>query len=184
MIKLSNNKFLKEIHQRNPIIFNYIYKKYKDKIYTFLIIKTNGNTQIADEIICDTFHSAIESAPKLKNTSNIQSWLLQIASRRLSDYLRNKYKEKKYFESIDNNEKELISDFCIIDKIHEKEKGFMINTAYNNLNDKYREIIKLKYIEKLRVKDIAKLMGSNTAMVNSLLARARVSLKKSLHRLL
>ena len=175
MNTISNYYYLEQIQQRNPIIFNKIYREYKDKIYTFLLLKTNGNIQIAEEIICDTFHSAIESAPKLKNLNNIQAWLMQIATRRLNDYLRKKYTEKKYFKNIEM-ENIICNDF-IDDSIQKEYEKIIINKVYNDLKYKYKELLKLKYIEKLSIKEISKLLGFNISKTNSLLSRARKSFK-------
>ncbi len=173
------------LKKRDPVIFNKIYKEYKDKIFTFLIIKTKGNKEIAEEIICDTFHSAIESAPNLKNSNNIQAWLFQIASRRLCDHLRKKYKEKKYLgEMGEMNEENLLSNDNLAEDIQTKQEALMLNEALNRLNNKYKEIIKLKYIDNLSLKDICSQMGTSIATVNSLLERARTSLRKEFKKIL
>lgn len=166
---------MEQLKQRNPLIFTRLYHEYKDKIFTFLIIKTNGNTEIAEEVICDTFHSAIESAPKLKNSKNIKAWLFQIASRRLDDYYRKIYREKRYFNEFDDK---LTYDDNFAEDIQSKQEALMLNNAFNSLKDKYKEMIRLKYIQNLSIKEISKHTGSSIATVNSLLERARLSLKK------
>ena len=62
--------FLK-IRARDPKIFSKLYKEYKTNIYNYIIIKVNGNKDIADDIFSDTFHSAFVSAPKLKNVNSL-----------------------------------------------------------------------------------------------------------------
>ena len=180
-IIILSDEDLQKIQQRDPLVFNKIYKEFKDKVWTFLIIKTNGNEEITEEIFCDTFHSAIESAPNLKNTKNIQAWLLQIASRRLNDFFRKKYREKKYIEDIEDKE------ISINDPIHEdiesKQEIMLINMAMNKLKDNHKEILKLKYIEKKSQKEISSMLNITSDAVNSLLSRARLSLKKEFEKI-
>ena len=122
MNAISNLYYLEQIKQKNPVFISKIYHENKDKLFTFLLRKANGNRQIAEEVLSDTFESAIENAPKLKNSNNIQGWLFQIANRRLNDYFRKSYREKKYITSIDDSE--LYHDEKHIDENFNKTGSF------------------------------------------------------------
>jgi RNA polymerase sigma-70 factor (ECF subfamily) len=170
---------IKQLKQKNPIAFARLYREYKDKIINFILIKTGGNINIAEEVSCETFHSALKSAPTLKNTDNLNNWLLKIASRRLNDHFKKLYREKKYHCSYDDL-KLTASDFCIHTHYLLKQKSHHINEAIDNLNERYKTVIRLKYIEKKAIKDIAFIMNKSTTSINSILERARASLKKKI----
>jgi len=165
---------LKKIKKRDPHLFDKVYTEYKNKIFTFLVIKTNGDKDIAEEVLCETFHSAIISAPNIKDLNSIGSWLVKIASRRLNDHFRKKYREKKYAEKVGVNE--VVND-DLADELHKKEEILLVKTAMNGLKEKYRKILKLKYIEQKTQKEIAGILNLSDAVVNSLLQRARESLR-------
>ena len=62
---------LEKIRKRDSTIFEKLYKLYKDKIFQYIYIKTNKNIQMTEDIMSETFYSAILSAPKLKSTKNM-----------------------------------------------------------------------------------------------------------------
>jgi len=166
-----------KIQSRDPDIFEKIYKEYKTKIYNYLFIKANYNKVLADELFSDTFHSALLSAPKLKNTENVQSWLISIANRRFIDRLRSSYKNNYVINShsMDNME---YSDTG--NEIKNNDKVILTKLALNNIKGKYKEILTLKYIENRSQEEIAGMMNKSVPSVQSTLFRARESLKKEL----
>ncbi|MCK4796183.1 MAG: sigma-70 family RNA polymerase sigma factor, partial [Spirochaetes bacterium] len=145
IIMIWTDEDILRIRNRDPNTFEKIYTYYKDKVYNYLIIKTNNNHDITEDIFSETFHSALMSAPKLKNTKNILGWLLQIANRRFNDHLRVKYREQKYINIV-QKEDCVVKD--TVEKLHDKEKFLLLDTAINNLKQEYSQILKMKYIEK------------------------------------
>ena len=99
---------LERLKLRDPIVFKKVYNRYKDKVYKFLLIKTKGNIDFTNDVFSTTFQSALESAPKMINTNNLLSWLLQIAHRRMADQLRKAYTEDKFLGKLyeENDEKD------------------------------------------------------------------------------
>ncbi|MCG8570342.1 MAG: RNA polymerase sigma factor [Spirochaetes bacterium] len=168
---------LKKIKKRDPIIFQKIYEEYGKKIYNYLLIKTNGDQDAAEELSAETFYSVLKSAPKLKKIKGLQAWIFQIASRRFNDHLRKKYKEKIIIEK-SNGQQTLSNDH--LDDLMLKEKILMLNMALENLNDQYKKVIKLKYIEHKSQKEIAQIINKSVVAVESLLFKARKKLKTEL----
>jgi RNA polymerase sigma-70 factor (ECF subfamily) len=176
-LKKTDKINLKKINQRDSAELEKLYHMYKRKIYNYLLIKTNGNIDTANEILCETFCSVLESAPKLKNTKNINSWLMQIACRRLNDYLRKNYRNKKYYkyfypETYDENN--------IIEELETKKQILLVNNAIENIKPDYKKILKLKYIEKKSLKEISKLQKKSISSITSTITRARKEIKKQL----
>jgi len=168
---------LAKINLRDPEVFKRIYLKYSKKIYNYLMLKTGGNKDIAEEIFCRTFHSALESAPKLKNTDNILGWLMQIASRRFSDFLRNQYKEEKYLHKI---YEEKISEIEPVNDMITREEILMFNMAIDKIPELSKRALILKYLENKSQKEISVILNKSEKAVESLLSRSKKLLKKEL----
>ena len=166
---------LEKLKNKDPLKLEQFYKEYKDKVFNFLLIKTSGNQEIVEEVFSDTFHSAILNISKLQNVKNIQGWIIQIASRRLSDYFRKMYREKKYLEKIKTAHHEEKNP--VEDTIEKKQEALMVDMAMNNLKDTYKEVIQLKYIEKKSLNEISEKLGKTVSSINNLLLRARVELR-------
>ena len=175
---------LDKIRNRDPVIFEKLYKTYKDKIFQYIYIKTKKNLQMTEDIMSETFYSAILSAPKLKSTKNLFSWFLQIANRRYYDQARKYYSEKKYIEQLPNTEINDNKNENLNGKLIKEERLLMTQIAIETLNPLYQKILKLKYIENKSQKDISKILNKSINSVESILFRARKSLKKKLEELL
>lgn len=169
-----------KIKARDPEIFSRIYKEYKENIFNYLIIKVNGNKDIAEDIFSDTFHSAFLSAPKLKKINSLQSWLLQIANRRFYDYLRKNYRDKKHIETLDDNE--IVANDDFIQSLEIKEKVNAIRIALENIKPHYNKVLILRYEEYKSHKDIAKEMNKSESAIQNLIFKAKNALKKELEK--
>jgi RNA polymerase sigma-70 factor (ECF subfamily) len=172
-IFLSDKEFIL-LKSRNTQVFEKVYRNMKDIVFNFLIIKTNGDYTSTEEIFSDTFHSALISAPGLKSSKNIQSWLLQIASRRFIDYIRKKYREKKYKDMMQRSHS---NPGDIHEELHKKEKILLMNMALKNIKTDYSTVLREKYIEDKSIKEIASTLGKSDKAIESLLTRAKKALK-------
>ena len=168
------------IRNRDPQIFKKIYNEYRKNIYNFLIIKTRGNEEIAEDVFCETISSALDSAPKLKNCNNILGWLICIASRRLNDYFRKYYQEKKHLDKMVG---EITFNDEIIEEMHIQQKEFLLNSAMESIPVQYKQVLLLKYIEEKSQKEIAKLINNTVSSVENLLFKARKALKREISKI-
>jgi RNA polymerase sigma factor (sigma-70 family) len=171
--------FQENVDLSDPKYFEKIYNEHKVKIYNFLIVKVNGDTHLAQDLLSDTIYSALLSSTRIKDKNKIQNWLIQIANRRFYDYLRKKYREKEIIDEKIND-----TEFNPVNaEPEENEKIVMLKTAMENLKPKYKEIIKLKFIENRTQKEIADLLKINRISAESLIFRARDALKKEVKKL-
>lgn len=67
-----------------------IYEGYSKTIYKYLLTLTN-NVEIAEELLQETFYSAVKNINKFRGDSNIKNWLYKIAKNKYIDY----YKKNK-----------------------------------------------------------------------------------------
>ena len=80
--------------------FTPLYEKYFQKIYSFALMKTDGNVQLAEDTTATTFMKAFENINKFsaeKEWSSFAAWLYNIAYHSLLDNLK-----RKEPDSIDN----------------------------------------------------------------------------------
>ena len=73
-----------------------IYKKYSQKIYKYLYGLTN-DTELAQELMQETFYSAIKGIHTFNGNSKISVWLYEIAKNKWKNYLRENSKRKSAF---------------------------------------------------------------------------------------
>ncbi|MBN2547213.1 MAG: RNA polymerase sigma factor [Spirochaetes bacterium] len=174
----TDNEFEK-IRLRDPEAFEKMYNEYKLKLYNFIILKVNGDADVAEEILSDTVYSALISAPSIKSKDKVLSWLFRIANRRFCDYLRKKYRDKKIKQSLEKER----NDFVEENEENNDEKIVMMKSAMENLKPVYKELIKMKYIEDKSQREIAEHFNKSRISVESMIFRAKEALKKEIKKI-
>ncbi|MBN1523891.1 MAG: RNA polymerase sigma factor [Spirochaetales bacterium] len=166
---------------RDNGVLEQVFHEYNERLFNYLVIKVNGDTHLAEELLSDTFHSIIVSAPKLKDSKRLYSWMLTIADRRFMDMLRKKYRRRKH--ETEAELEQAAGNVHIEKEYEENEKVIMMQTAMEQLKPVYREILTFKYFDNLPQTEIAKKTGKTESSVESLLFRARNALKKQLEKI-
>ena len=152
------------------------YDRYADAIFRFCIIRT-GNREAARDIMQETFAHAWEHAAEGKPVSNMRAFLYRIAANLIVDRVR-----KHQPLSLDT----LMDDEHFTPPVFEGKSpqdaamiGEMIR-AINQLDEKYRTPIVLRYIEGMDVKDIARVIDESENTVSVHLHRAIDKLRELL----
>ena len=154
-----------------------IIRDYKDGLILYLT-SIVGNVQTAEELAEDTFVLIGTKKPKDKGKGSFKTWLYTIGRNVAIDYLR---KHSKHIEvSIDDND-DLISDEDAVEAEYiKKEQKITVHKAMRKLAPEYQQVLWLIYFEELSNKETAKIMKKSVRSVESLLYRARKSLKSQL----
>lgn len=74
-----------------------IYEEYKQDVFVYLVSLTN-DTSLSEDLVSETFLSAIKSIHRFKGESSIKTWLFSIARNKWYEYLR----KEKSTTSLDN----------------------------------------------------------------------------------
>ncbi|MFF2889179.1 RNA polymerase sigma factor [Paenibacillus sp. NPDC057967] len=64
-----------------------LYREYKQDVYHYLLSLTN-NPSLADDLLSETFISAIKSIHRFKGQSSLKTWLCSIARHKWLDHLK------------------------------------------------------------------------------------------------
>ena len=64
-----------------------IYEEYKQDVFVYLVSLTN-DTSLSEDLVSETFLSAIKSIHRFKGQSSIKTWLFSIARNKWYEYLR------------------------------------------------------------------------------------------------
>lgn len=69
------------------ITIQYLFQKYKNDVYSYLISLTHDKT-LSEDLTSETFLGAIKSLPRYKGKSDIKTWLFSIARFKWYEHLR------------------------------------------------------------------------------------------------
>ncbi len=154
-----------------------IIRDYKDGLILYLT-SIVGNIQTAEDLTEDTFVLLGTKKPKDKGKGSFKTWLYTIGRNVAIDYIR---KQKKHIEVAIDDTIELISDEEEIETAYiKKEQRIAVHKAMRKLKSEYQQVLWLIYFEDLSNKDVAKIMKKSVSNIETLVSRARKSLKKQL----
>lgn len=121
------------------------------------------NTEDALDIVQESIYKAFASINSLKKCSSMNSWFCRIVVNTLLDFLR---KQKKLVFS--DNE-----DFISQDTEEMNiNPNIDLHNALDNLPDKYRKVIVLRFFEDLKIREIAEILSENTNTIKTRLYKS------------
>ncbi|WP_295084709.1 RNA polymerase sigma factor [Ruminococcus sp.] len=161
-----------DVHGLDEIII-----EYSDGLILYLT-SIVGKIQTAEELAEDTFVLLGTKKPGYKGKSSFKTWLYAIGRNIAIDYIR-KYSRKACI-SIEETP-EMIDDETAVEEAYiKKEQQIIIHKAMRKLKPKYQQVLWLIYFEGFSNKEAAKIMKKSLRSLESMLYRARKSLKSQL----
>jgi len=156
--------------------FSQIYEQNIEKIYRFVFFKTNSEP-LAQDLTAEGFSRLWAQISKGVEIKNPSGFLYKTVRNLLVDYYRSKKKKPINLDEMDFVEDEGLN---IEDAIYKNDELNKVKVALTSLNDSYRQVISLYYIEQESISDVAKSLGKSEAATRVLLHRGIKKLKKHL----
>ncbi|MEN8253608.1 MAG: RNA polymerase sigma factor [Patescibacteria group bacterium] len=137
-----------------------------------LVLSKVSNLKDADEIVQDTFLNCLKHLPVFRGDSSIWTWMCRITYHEIADYYRKKY-AKKVIRTLP------IGDMILAAPISDShETSEKMRLVFGKMNNSAVELLKMKYIDKKKVKEIALELNKSAKAVESDLFRARIIFRR------
>ena len=169
--------------------FNDIVNSNKSRVFN-TAISFLQNREDAEDITQDVFIEVYHSLEKFKQQSSISTWIYRITVNKSLDFLRKKNRRKEYGFIRNLFYKE--SGEINLDKGHfdhpgvlleKKENARILFAAIELLSENQKTAFILFHVEELSQKEIAEVMGTSPKAVESLIQRAKATLREKLENL-
>ena len=144
-------------------------EKYQNPVFN-LFLRMLKNEGQAKEYTQQTFVKAFEALDRFRFEHRFFSWLYRIAINQALSVLK---KQKRFTGLEDMNE-------IAVHEKHPDDKSELLKRALNNLNEKQRVVIDLKYFSGLSYKEMAETLQLPEKKVKSRLYEARIKIKELL----
>ncbi len=163
--------------------FNTLALKYQTRIAK-LIYRHINDAETTKDLCQEVFLKAFKALPKFKRESAFYSWLYRIAMNCCIDFLRQQSRRKTVaLEELTGGPEELM----LISKspspshlIEMEELGEIISKAVSQLAPKQQRVFRLRYDQKLQIKEIAVLINRSEGTVKTHLHHAHRRLRELL----
>ena len=148
-------------------------------VYGFVFARVGGVPEVAEDLTQATYVEAIRSARTFRGDSTLETWLCAIARRQIAKH----YESERRRERLDRKLRLVATEPAVDDEEVETAEvdGDSLIEALGRLPALHRQVLVLKYLDGLSVESIAGQLDKSRVQVQSLLQRARVSLKRELH---
>lgn len=159
-------------------LFLKLYRQNESAIFGF-IVKLIPNFSIAEDIMQEALVVMWDKFDTFQEGTSFLAWSKQIARYKVMNFIR----KDKAVEVVHFNEH-------LTDKIAEMDDGISCYEMYyeamhrcvDKLKESNKEIVQLRYIKNMKVKDIARIMGSTSNALSKQMARIHCMLRKCIDR--
>lgn len=172
---MEDKELIYKIQHGNKELLEELIKKYYDDIYKFCYYKT-GNALISYDLTQETFLKLIKYIGTYKDRGKFKCYLITIAINVCNTYFVEK---DTNIEELYNNNNYDIKSAKKINRIEQKD---VIQKALDELPDKQKDVIILKYYEDFKIKEIAKILGEKVPTIKSRLKQGINKLSKHLRK--
>ncbi|RIW32068.1 RNA polymerase sigma factor [Bacillus salacetis] len=149
------------------------YQVYSDEIYRFILILLGDHEQ-AKDLTHDTFLKAYQYLDHFKGETSDKNWLYRIARNITIDYLR----KRKPLRYLSDSFKAFPANHDTPEKITQLgEAERQLYLSLSRLKRSYREVIILRKIKELSIRETAEVLAWSEGKVKTTLLRGMKALK-------
>jgi len=164
--------------------FPNIYNQYKVLVYN-VALNYLQNIEDAEEITQDVFVQVHQSLDKFKNNATLKTWIYRITINKSLDFIKHKNSAKRFFifgkKSTNELEIRTISNFEHPGiALENKENAVILFKVINELSENQKTAFILSKLDGLSNPEISEIMNVSISSVESLIFRAKTTLKEKL----
>lgn len=164
--------------------FETIYDQYRILVYN-VALHYLQNVEDAEEITQDIFVQIYDSLDSFKEKSSLRTWIYRITINKSLDFIKYKKSAKRFFIFGKKSESEFeINKFSNFEHpgitLENKENAQILFQTINELTENQKTAFILSKLDGLSNPEIAEIMKVSISSVESLIFRAKSSLKEKL----
>lgn len=167
-----------QLRAADPAAFDAVYERERARVFSFLVRMT-GRRELAEDLVQETFLRLVRHAPRLREDTRVDVWLLTVARNLCRSHFRWAFVDRlaRLQPMAADGERESPSPFELTAA---RELERQLERALASLGVDQREVLILSAIERLSNEDIARMLKLTNDAVRQRLARARKQLSERL----
>lgn len=182
---MSEQELISGLQKGDATAFKEIVSLFQDKVYNTALGLVQ-NTADAEDVAQEVFIQVYKSVGQFKATSALSTWIYRITVNKSYDHLQYKKRKKRFgfIVSLWNEDNKPVYE--PVNFVHpgveldKKEAAGMLFRQIERLPENQKTAFILNKIEDLSYMEIADIMNTTEAAVDSLLSRAKQNLRKYL----
>ncbi len=174
-VEVKTDKELVSLVSGNPAVFGVLMERYEKRLLMYIRRISSVTIEEAEDILQDSFLKAYQNLNNFDNNLTFSSWIYRIVhNETISNWRKNKSRPQGNVVQVDDEFLERIVDTQDIQA--DIDKDILKKTVADimkDMNDKYREILILKYIEDKSYEEISDILKKPPGTVATHLSRAK-----------
>ena len=167
-------ELLRGVAGRDPVSVRRLLDEVAPVVYGYLYARVGGDQSVAEDLLQDTLLEAVRSAHSYRGDAALSTWLCSIARRRLARHYEAERRDevvKSGLRLVPPHDGDAEDDLARHDEVVR---------ALGRMPALHRQVLVRKYLDGMRVEEIATELGRSRVQVQSLLQRARDGLRREL----
>jgi len=159
--------------------FALLYRIHYERVFRYCC-RRFFNRHAAEDVTSEVFFRVMRTISTFDGNSNdFRNWLYRIATNAVNDHLKT---AKRRADTIRNTAQQKGHGNAFAGQSDDElqKKILAVKQAILDLKPKYQTVISLRFFEKMKLVEIAEILGQNPATIRTQLARALSKLRKEL----
>jgi len=166
---LTDKEYVEHCRDGHPEDFGLLVERYQKPLFSWLASRVGDGGQ-AEEAAQESFVRAFRSLKKLQKPESFYSWLLGIAGR----------VAKEQFRSVAQRQRDREAAETMMTNATDSGEQYPLEEAIATLPESHRQVILLRYYERLSCQEVATRLGLPLGTVTKTLSRAYALLRQEL----
>lgn len=180
MTEAYSMRLIAECIAGNEAAIERLVREYEAGVFR-LALSILGDPAEANEVMQETFLSALRALPSYQEKNSLKAWLYAIAL----NHSRSRLRKRKVIERLRSTltaifRMEIEKQNSPEETVIQNEKETAIWRSLNQLDDRHRIVVILRYFHELQVSEISEILSVNEGTIHSRLHTARERLRCSL----
>ena len=173
---------VEQARQGNRGAFQKLVSLFQEDIYRMLYYRTYSRMD-AEDLSQEVFVQAYKKINSLKNAERFKSWLYSIAANRFRDFIR-KRKLLTFFGLSSSDVLDSLADNSddssnrVLEKMEQEKFWHQVKKLLADLSDLEREVFTMRFMDQLKIGEIAIVLQKNESTVKTHLYRALQKMRK------
>lgn len=174
----SDNELVK-LSLANQKYFYCIISRYEKVILYYILRISSFSREDAEDVLQEVFISVYKNLNEFDDSLKFSSWIYRIAhNKTVSAWRKIKVRPRSVSTDIEDDLFNFIaSDEDILGDIEKKHTAKELRTSLDKLDEKYKEVLVLKFLEDKDYKEISDILKKPMGTVATLISRAKAKLK-------
>jgi RNA polymerase sigma-70 factor, ECF subfamily len=166
----------------NPQVYAFLVERFEEKLLRYIMRISRSTKEDGEDLLQEVFLSAYKNLNDFDQDLKFSSWIYRITHNKVISHFRKVTARPKTttYEGDSNLLNILASDEDIARSLERKYTAQEVKELLEKLDERYREVLVLKFLEEKDYKEISDILEKPMGTVATLISRAKSQFKEKM----